>query len=121
MSDSTKFLLSDGTTPAVGDILCRANNDARHTFLKVVKVNRKSLICQMVVAHTVRNADGSLYGVAPGAQYGWLHVTAGEAYGNTFKLTTVDFTGWGGTPIPAHRIDLNGYTGNNTWFVHGVL
>ena len=117
MNTCTDLRLADGTRPTVGAVIFRTNEDARHTFIKIVKVNRKSLICQMVVAHTARNHDGSLFGITPNAQYGWLYVTAGDAYGDTFKITTVDRYEWAGQPVPAHRIDLNSYTGNNIWKV----
>lgn len=117
MNTTPDFLLADATTPRVGQIICRWNRHAHLTFLQVVKVNRRSIIVQTMTALTVRNIDGTLYGIAAGTQFGNLHVIAGHAYGDTFKIDHHSgLLAWDGQPVGAQRLDLRtGETINNIW------
>lgn len=117
MNTITDFIMSDGTRPVVGEIIRATQCSAQHTFLKVVKVNRKSILAQHMTAITVRNADGTPFGFVNGAPSGKIHVIAGDAYGDTFKVDSFHkgLVSWDGQPASAQQIDLHVALRKDIW------
>jgi len=130
MNNTTDIRLKDDSIPEVGMIIARTDHaHAQHTFLKIVKVNKKSLIVQSLASSTVFldekfNGRQRLFGVNyDSRQLQSFHVTPIEdmPFGTPHKLTInhsttvkcdkVYYTPWNGEPVAAHQFSLDTWNG----------
>ena len=109
--------MADGTRPVVGEIIHATQRTVANTFMQVVKVNRKSILARSMTALTAHNADGTPIGFTAGAPTGILHVIAGDAYGDTFKVDSFckGLQSWDGQPVSTKRVDVQVAVRNHIW------
>ena len=121
MSTTTDIRLKDDSIPEVGMIIARRDHaHAEHTFSKIVKVNKKSIVVQSLASRTVFldetfNGRRRLFGVnyeSRQLQSFYVMPIEDMPFGSPIKYTTNDnvfYTLWNGEPVAAHQFS------NDTW------